>query len=98
MEILSDLTELPIAYDKNKSLCVLLCTKVAVGACVHVCVCMCFQACTGTGMIRGGEGGSLGHRLTKGDMGGGSNITQETGAKGRRRWEVQGEGRKEEDE
>lgn len=36
-----------------------------------MCVCMCFQAGTGTGVIRKGEGGSLGHRLTEGDMGGG---------------------------
>lgn len=57
-----------------------------------MCVCMCFQACTGTGVIREGEGGSLGHRLTEGDVWGGdrersSNIAQETGARGRGRWE-----------
>lgn len=67
---------------------------------VCMCVCMCFQAGTGTGVIRKGEGGSLGHRLTEGDIweevGGQRDEQQyqETGARGRGRREVRGEGQR----
>lgn len=42
-----------------------------------MCVCMCVQACTGAGVIRKGEGGSLGHGLTEGDILGGGGQGEE---------------------
>lgn len=65
VKILSDFTELPIAYIKKKkkksllfyvfSLTVSVVVWLLVGVRVCMCVCICFRACMGIGVIRKGK-------------------------------------------